>query len=476
MKTGRTFLALAGAALTCVGSFGSVAAAQSEGAGLSSSLREDLRYAQSLSNAFEHAAERVEPSVVHITSQARVRSIRRDLFGRRLAGPEELQPTGLGSGVIADASGLILTNNHVVKDADVLVVRLTDGREFEAEIVGTDPQRDLAVLRIDADNLKAATLGDSDDLRVGEWVLAIGSPFGFENTVTAGIVSATGRRGIGLVSERFKEYEDFIQTDAAINPGNSGGPLINLAGEVVGINTAIASRTGGAMGIGFTIPSNMARTVMNSLVKDGRVGRGWLGVTMRPLTAESARALGLSPTQKGVVIAEVLADSPASAAGLKSDDIILTIENRPVDSPTALVTGIETIPPGTVASFSVLRDGKPKQVPVRIGNRNERNTSVFGGTRVESLGATLANIDGRVRQELGYSDPDLAGVLITDMSPTSVLAKAGLEPEDIIYGVGGVQVESVDGLTELFGRVDLRQGVRVQVIRGLRRGFVVVRE
>ena len=467
------FALVAAAVVLGAGSLGSVALAQSEPSAV---VTEDLRYARSLSNAFEHAAERVEPSVVHITSKARVQSIRRDVFGRRLAGPEELQPTGLGSGVIADESGLILTNNHVVKGADVLVVRLTDGREFEAEVVGTDPQRDIAVLRIDADHLPAATLGDSDALRVGEWVLAIGSPFGFENTVTAGIVSATGRRGIGLVSERFKDYEDYIQTDAAINPGNSGGPLINLDGEVVGINTAIASQSGGSVGLGFTIPSNMARTVMHSLIKDGRVGRGWLGVTMQPLTPEMATRQGLSETQRGVVIAEVLEDSPASAAGLKSEDIILTIENRAVDSPAALVSAIETIPPGTVASFSVLRDGQPRLMPVKIGNRNERNTSIFGGRRVESLGATLADIDGRVRKELGYTDPDLSGVLITDISPTSLLAKAGLEPEDIIYGVEGYRVESVDGLTDLFTKADLRQGVRVQVIRGLRRGFVVVRQ
>jgi len=474
MKSSRNPLALvAAAALLGAGSLTPVALAQSDAP---EAVQEDLRYARSLSNAFEHAAERVEPSVVHITSKARVQSIRRDVFGRRLAGPEELQPTGLGSGVIADESGLILTNNHVVNGADVLVVRLTDGREFEAEVVGTDPQRDLAVLRIDAAHLPAAILGDSDALRVGEWVLAIGSPFGFENTVTAGIVSATGRRGIGLVSERFKEYEDYIQTDAAINPGNSGGPLINLEGEVVGINTAIASRSGGSIGLGFTIPSNLAKTVMNSLIKEGRVGRGWLGVTMQSLTPEIARSQKLSETQRGVVIAEVLDDSPASDAGLLPEDIILTIESRPVDSPAALVSSIETIPPGTVASFSVLRDGEPRQISVRIGNRNERNTVVFGGQRVERLGATLADIDGRVRKELGYTDPDLSGVLITDLAPTSLLAKAGLEPEDIIYGIEGYGVGSVDELKNMFERVNLQRGVRVQVIRGLRRGFVVVRE
>lgn len=474
MKSTRIPLARAAAlAVLAVGSFAPLVSAQPDS---EAAVAEELRYARSLSSAFERAAERVEPAVVHITSQSRVQSVRRDIFGRRLIGPEQLRPTGLGSGVIADASGIILTNNHVVENAEILLVRLTDGREFEAAVLGTDPQRDLAVLKIEADDLTAATLGDSDALRVGEWVLAIGSPFGFENTVTAGIISATGRRGIGLVSERFKDYEDFIQTDAAINPGNSGGPLINLEGEVVGINTAIASRTGGAMGIGFTIPSNLARTIMETLVEDGRVGRGWLGVTMGPLTPELAQANGIDANQQGVVIAEVIPDSPAQAAGLRPGDIILRVEGRPTDSPAALITAIATTPPGSTATFTLVRDGEPETVPVRVGNRNERNTAVFKGEPIEDLGVTVADLTDRARAELGYTDTDLDGVLITDLAPTSILARAGLEPEDIISGVAGYEVDSVETLKDLFSRADLREGVRLQVIRGFRRGFVVIRE
>jgi serine protease Do len=439
-------------------------------------IREELRYARGLSNAFAHAAKKVEPAVVHITSKARVQSVRRDAFGRRFLGPEQLRPSGLGSGFIADESGIILTNYHVIKDADALVVRLHDGREFQPTVIGTDPQRDLAVLKIEAKNLTAAQLGDSENLAVGEWVLAIGSPFGFDNTVTAGIISATGRRGIGLVSERFKDYEDYIQTDAAINPGNSGGPLINLEGKVVGINSAIASKTGGSVGIGFAIPSNLARTIMNSLVEDGRVGRGWLGVTMQNLTKELASSFNLPETQIGVVIADVLPDSPAEKAGLEPGDIITTIASRKIKSPNNLVTAIETSPPDTTLLFHILRDGHPSTIPVKIGNRNERNTSIFGGKTIDSLGVTVATIDERVKTELGYNDKDLAGVLITDIAPNSPLARAGLEPEDIIYGVAGYKVDSVESLRNLMNKADLHQGVRLQVIRGLRRGFVVVRE
>lgn len=437
---------------------------------------EELRYARSLSNAFQHAAGRVEPSVVHITSQARVQSIRRDVFGRQLIGPEQLRPTGLGSGVIADRQGLIITNNHVVENADRLVVRLTDGREFEAKVVGADPQRDIAVLKIEGRDLPAAEFGESESLQVGEWVLAIGSPFGFENTVTAGIVSATGRRGIGLVSERFKDYEDFIQTDAAINPGNSGGPLINLDGQVVGINTAIASRSGGSVGIGFAIPAHLVKSVMRNLVEAGRVGRGWLGVTMQELTPELGESFRLEAGQKGVVIASILPDSPATAAGLADGDVIVRIGDRAIDSAAGLITAIEIIPPNTKVKVRYFRGGEAREAEVVVGDRNERNTRIFGGKAVDSLKATVATLDARAARELGYQGEEVTGALITDLQAGSPLARAGLEPEDIIYGVEGFRVSSADQLVELLGRADLRRGVRLQVIRGTRRGFVIVRE
>ncbi len=436
----------------------------------------ELRYARSLSNAFQRAAERVEPSVVHITTQSRVASVRRDLFGRRLFEPDTLRPTGLGSGVIADEHGLILTNNHVVQQADILVVRLSDGREFQATIVGTDPQRDLAVLKIDADNLQPATFGESSTLQVGEWVLAIGSPFGFSNTVTAGIISAKGRRGIGLVSERFKDYEDFIQTDAAINPGNSGGPLIDLEGRVIGINTAIASQSGGSVGIGFAIPIDLVKSVMRNLIEVGRVGRGWLGVTMQDLTPDLARSFGMPADQKGVLIAEVLADSPAAAAGLKSGDVVLSIAGRAVSGAASLITGVEITPPGTRTSLSIFREGSQREINAVIGDRGERNTKVFGGLEVDRLGVTVATVTENISRELGYQGNDISGVLITDLRASSPLARSGLEPDDIIYGVANYQVRSVDEFKQLIDRVNFREGVRFQVIRGLRRGFIVVRE
>jgi len=440
-------------------------------------VSEDLRYARSLSKAFQWAAEHVEPSVVHITSQARVASIRRDIFGRRLIGPETLRPTGLGSGVVVSEDGLIITNNHVVEDADRLLVRLSDGREFEVtHIEGTDPQRDIAVLKIDATGLQPIEFADSENLEVGEWVLAIGSPFGFENTVTAGIVSATGRRGIGLVSERYKDYEDFIQTDAAINPGNSGGPLINLEGKLVGINTAIASRSGGSVGIGFAIPSQLVRSVMNNLVEQGRVGRGWLGVTMQELTPELARSFNLDENQQGVVVASVVEDSPAEQAGIRDGDVIVMIGDRRIDSARSLITAVETIPPRTPTKIRLFRNGEPHELTAIIGDRNERNTRLFGGQEIDWLGVTVATLDERAARELGYRDVDVTGVLITDIQARSPLARAGLEPEDIIYGVADYRVTDVDSFVELMSRADLRRGVRLQVIRGLRKGYVIVRE
>ncbi|RMF85297.1 MAG: hypothetical protein D6744_01630, partial [Planctomycetota bacterium] len=301
--------------------------------------KEAIRYANALSEAFANAAEKIRPSVVSIHSVKRIKrdgwTIRRfgdmpdilpfdgDDLLRRFFGDRGLRlperpwvQEGLGSGVIVSEDGYILTNNHVAGNADELLVRTHDGKEYTAKVVGVDPMTDLAVIRVDAKGLTAAELGDSDELKVGEWVVAAGSPFGLTGTITAGIVSATGRSNVRIV-----DYADFIQTDAAINPGNSGGPLVNLKGQVVGINTAIASRSGGFNGVGFAIPVNMARTVMHSLIEKGEVVRGWLGVSIQPLDEALAHSFGYDKTD-GVLVGDVLEDGPADKAGLKAGDII----------------------------------------------------------------------------------------------------------------------------------------------------------
>ena len=305
--------------------------------------------------ALSGIAERGIESVVHITTMGRAR--------RR--GPSG--PQGLGSGVIVDKKGLVLTNNHVIENASEVIVSLSDGRKFDAEIVGTDPKSDLAVLRLEGNvkKLKPMKFGDSGRLRLGEFVLAIGNPFGLSGSVTLGIVSATGRANVGIV-----DYEDFIQTDAAINPGNSGGALVNMRGELVGINTAILSRSGGYQGIGFSIPSNMVRTIMDELVKNGRVRRGWLGIRIEDVTPAIAREQGMKDA-RGVLVRSVMDNSPAAAAGIKEGDVVLKINGKKVDSSSRLrnIVALEGV--GVKTTFTIFRDGKSKDIEVKLGELPE---------------------------------------------------------------------------------------------------------
>lgn len=324
---------------------------------------------------FRLAAKQIAPSVVAITSLKKVQKLegftvekRRDMLGylryyRLPKYAESMEPAGIGSGFIFDdKNGYILTNNHVVQEAEECIVKLHDKRELPAKVVGTDPQTDLAVLKIEAEKLNSAVLGDSDQVAVGDWVLAAGNPFGLlEQTITAGIISAKGRRNLHL-----NNYEDFLQTDAAINQGNSGGPLVNLSGEVIGINTAIFSKTGGYQGIGFAIPTNMARPIMDALIKDGRVSRGWLGVTLAPLDADAAARARLGAA-RGVLVAQVGDDTPAARAGFTPGDVILAIDGAEVRDVGRLRNAVAIKGAGQTATFDVHRDGKVKQVKVRLG-------------------------------------------------------------------------------------------------------------
>ena len=355
---------------------------------------------------------------------------------------------GSGSGVIVDTDGVILTNNHVVSGGGKVTVRLYDGREFEAADVLTDPKTDLAVVRISgASRLTAATLGDSDQIEVGDWVLALGQPFGLESTVTAGIISAK-HRGIGITAR-----ENFLQTDAAINPGNSGGPLVNLHGEVIGINTAISSRGGGNDGIGFAVPANMARWVTEQLRSDGVVRRAYLGVGIQPLTAQLAEQFQVEPRQ-GVVVTQVQPDTPAAAAGLQAGDVIVEFAGKPITAAGQLQLTVERAEIGTSHELVVVRDGerttltlRPQQQPTdQLADRSDESPR-HGGSRLDRLGMQIDELEPTVARKLGLED--VAGVVITDVRNGSAAAEAGLASGTVITQINGTAVASVADVDEL---------------------------
>jgi Do/DeqQ family serine protease len=320
---------------------------------------------QEAPGSFSAAVKRAAPAVVSINTTTAARNPDgNDPWLRFFFGDQAQAQSGLGSGVLMSADGYVLTNNHVIENADAIEVVLQDARRAPAKLIGADPESDLAVLKIDLDHLPAITLGNSDALQVGDRVLAIGNPFGVGQTVTSGIVSALGRDQLGI-----NTFENFIQTDAAINPGNSGGALIDVRGNLMGINTAIYSRSGGSMGIGFAIPVSVARQVMESIVTQGRVVRGWIGVEPAELTPELAQAFGIKPGQPGVIVTGVLRGGPAAQAGLRPGDVITQLAGKTVASVAALLTGVSALPPGQPAPLTVLRQGKSVALSVTPAQR-----------------------------------------------------------------------------------------------------------
>jgi len=320
---------------------------------------------------FADAAKKAMPSVVNIYTTKTVRSrnpllddsLLRKFFPDFAERLPQRRTASLGSGVIVAAEGFVLTNDHVIEGADGIEVVLSDGRQLQARVRGTDPESDLAVLKIEGENLPAITLGNPETLQVGDVVLAIGNPFGFGNTVTFGIVSALGRDHLGI-----NRFEDFIQTDAAINPGNSGGALVDTAGNLVGINSTIFSQSGGSMGIGFAIPVSLARTVLAQIIKDGEVTRGWLGVDPQPITREIAQAMSLQRPE-GVLIAGLQPDGPADRAGVHVRDVVVEIAGKPTPDVPKLLARIAELPPGSNAKVRLVRDGKPFEVDVAVARR-----------------------------------------------------------------------------------------------------------
>ncbi|MCS7164266.1 MAG: DegQ family serine endoprotease [Thermodesulfovibrio sp.] len=398
-------------------------------------------------NAMAEVIQAVRPSVVNIYTTKKIKRPWipfpfNDPFFRRFFDEElselfnrqrEYTQTSLGSGVIVDSSGHILTNYHVIKGADEIKVKLYDKRVFDGTVIGYDAKTDIAVIKIKAEGLRPIKWGDSDKLRVGETVIAIGNPYGLNLTVTSGIVSATGRANVGIA-----DYEDFIQTDAAINPGNSGGPLVNVRGELVGINTAIFSTTGGYQGIGFAIPSNMAKVVMESLIKNKRVVRGWLGVTVQDLDNEMAKRLKLKEI-KGAIITDVEEGSPAEKAGLMRKDVIIGFDGKEVEDSAHLRNLVANTPPGKRVNIEIIRENKKYSIPVTIGELPaERKVSlaesVLAGLHVEELTTKLRN-QLKIPQKIN-------GVVVTYIEPGShvegLLAKG-----DVIIEINNEKINNV---------------------------------
>ena len=385
------------------------------------------------------------------------------------------QRGGAGSGVVIDRSGIILTNNHVVRGGGEVTVRLHDGREFEATNVWTDPKTDLAVVQIDANDLVAAKLGDSDTVSVGDWVLALGQPFGLESTVTAGIISAK-HRGIGITAR-----ENFLQTDAAINPGNSGGPLVNLDGELIGINTAISSRTGGNDGIGFAIPINLAKWVANQLKDEGVVRRAYLGVGIQPVTAALANELNVKPRQ-GVVVTNVIANTPAAKAGLKTGDVIVQYAGVAVSSPNELQLLVERSELGRAHGLTVIRDGRqmnlrftPEEQPNDFGVAPRMRESLprSESSQVDKLGLEVTTLDKNVAERLGLDEAQ--GVVITNVEPNSPARLAGLSAGMVITQVNRRPVTSGEMFAQAIERSDPDNGLLLLVRGPQGARFVVIK-
>lgn len=365
---------------------------------------------------------------------------------RRPQGPPSMPAESLGSGFIVSTDGDILTNYHVVAEADEIVVKLSDRRQFTAEIVGHDKQSDLALLHIEADDLPVASIGDSDALAVGEWVLAIGSPFGFDHSVTAGIVSAKQR------SLNTEQYVPFIQTDVAINPGNSGGPLFNLRGEVVGVNSQIFSRSGGYMGLSFAIPINVAMQAVTQLRDQGFVSRGWLGVVVQEVTRDLAESFGLSRPE-GALVVKVMPDSPAEEAGVEVGDVIMQFNGESVDRSASLPVLVGQAPPGKKATLTVLRDGKRRELELRPGELAKQDLSHEGlMTEPESalsslFGFEFEDLTPGQRKEAGIEQ---GAVVVTEVRQGPA-ADAGLRPNDILLRWGAASIKSADHLKQLIG-------------------------
>jgi serine protease Do len=453
-------------------------------------LTEGKSLADQFSDAFEKASQKVNPSIVPIFAKQVVEVQNpfafptdpfRDFFGddffKRFFGtpPEQQKQTvhSLGSGVIVATDGYILTNNHVVDGAEELTVVLADKKKYPAKLIGTDPQTDMAVIKINATDLTAATLGNSDEVKVGQWVIAVGNPFQLMHTVTAGIISAKGRSQMGLA-----DYEDFIQTDAAINPGNSGGALADLDGNVIGINTAINSPSGGNVGIGFAIPINMASQVMQALISKGKVTRGYVGLLLQDLDEDLAKAMKLKNSQ-GVLVGDVTAGGPADKAGIKRGDVIIEIDGKKVENSFQLRNIVAQAKPGTSVTFTLIREGQQIQVKVLLG---ERPRELGAGRPTEEkqpkeqtyqkLGISAQTLTPDIAEQLGYKNQE--GVVIIDVAGGSPAEDAGLQQGDLIMEINQVKIRTIQNFKTVLDRLKSGDSAALLIRRGENTFYVAI--
>jgi serine protease Do len=435
-----------------------------------------LTTAKSLGQAFVEVAKKVQPSVVNVTTEKTITMRPWDRYGEdffkgspfedffkgfgitpREKGKDyrQKQRSG-GSGVIVDKEGYILTNNHVVEGADKVKIRLIDGREFTATVKGQDSRTDLAVLHIKAKDLPVATLGDSDKLEVGEWAIAIGSPFGLEHTVTVGVISAKGRTGLGTGT-----YEDFIQTDASINPGNSGGPLINIDGEVVGVNAMIIQP---GTGIGFAIPINMAKQILNDLIKQGKVVRPWLGISVQDLTPEMAEQFQVKE-KEGVLVAQIHPGTGAEKAGLTSGDIIKSVDDKPIKNINELIKEIQKKKVGQKVKLSVVRDGKPMTIEITTSAMPDKPEAMKEKEIEEKLGARVLELTPQLAARYRISTEIKRGVIVISVEEGSPADDIGLQEGDVILEINRKKIETVKDFEKAIKDSNLEKGIVLRIHR-----------
>ena len=434
--------------------------------------KEAIEILSKTNEAMAEVAAAVKPAVVNVSTTRTIKTpgitnpffndpFFRQFFGNAFGnadGPREHKQASLGSGVIIDNSGYIITNNHVVKDADEIKIKLSDGREFKGKVIGTDQKTDIAVIKINSDHLPVLRIGDSDRLKVGERVFAVGNPFGLNQTVTSGIVSATGRANMGIA-----DYEDFIQTDAPINPGNSGGALVNIRGELIGINTAIFSTSGGYQGIGFAIPSNMVQNVMKSLIKNGKVVRGWLGVSAQSLTPEIAKQFGLKE-QGGALVGDVVEGSPAEKAGLKRGDLIIKYDGKPVNDPAQLKNMTASTPVGKEVLLHIVRDGKTKTVKVGIAELTSAGQTMQSAFNNLLRGVHVQDLTPEIRKGLAIP-ARVTGVIVTDMEDGTP-AESVLMQNDVIIEINKNRINTVQDYEKIGDHIKPDQNVLLLIYRG----------
>jgi serine protease Do len=463
----------------------------------SEKLAQGRALADQLSLVFEGASKKVSASVVPVFSEEKVAVTGfsgfpddplRDFFGddffkqffgepqKKGEKPQERKQIvhGLGSGVIVSPDGIILTNNHVVDGAEKLTVVLSDKKKYTAKVIGTDPQTDLAVIKIDATNLPAAILGNSDAVRIGQWVIAVGNPFQLLHTVTAGIISAVGRSSVGLA-----DYEDFIQTDASINPGNSGGALADLDGNVIGINTAISSPSGGNVGIGFAIPINMARNVMNELLEKGKISRGYLGVILQDIDENLSKAMNIK-TMEGALVGDVISGGPADKAGIKTGDVIIKLDGQQVTNSTDIRNRVAQMTPKSEAKITVLRDGKEIELNVVLGERPNTRKEAKKSEQEQNpdeqtnskLGLSIQNLTPDAAQQLGYENE--TGVVVTEVESGSPADDAGLRSGDLIKVINKKTVTTVKEFIKAAGSLKSGDIVSMLVRRDQNTFFLAI--